>query len=59
LVIVAVLPVPVVLMPPPADVAVLLMMLLEVTISVLWLKMPPPMTAVLRLTVQFVSVVAP
>ena len=33
---------PVVLMPPPSDVAWLLMMLLEATFSVPWLEMPPP-----------------
>ena len=41
----------------PADVAWLLLMLLEATFSVPWLEMPPPATAELPLTVQLVSVV--
>src|SRR5215831_18103306 len=36
---------PVVLMPPPWDVAWLLLMVLPATLSVPWLAMPPPATA--------------
>ena len=43
----------------PWDVAWLLLMLLEATFSVPGLKMPPPATAELPLTVQLVSVVVP
>ena len=43
--------------PPAPPLAWLLMMLLEATLSVPWLKMPPPATAELPLTVQLVSVV--
>ena len=50
-------PPPVVLMPPPADVAWLLLILLEATLSVPWLPMPPPVEAELPVTVQLVSVV--
>src|SRR5262249_40634725 len=50
---------PVVLRPPPLDVAVLLMMLLEATVSVPWLAMPPPATAELFLTLVPVTVVEP
>jgi len=48
---------PVVLMPPPLDVAWFLMILLDATFSVPWLEMPPPATAELPLTVQLVSAV--
>jgi hypothetical protein len=48
---------PVVLMPPPWDVAWFLLILLEETFRVPWLEMPPPATAELPLTVQLVSVV--
>src|SRR5262249_9650543 len=58
-VIVALLPVPVVLMPPPADVAWLWMMVLAATFSVPWLAMPPPALAELFLTVVPVTVVVP
>src|SRR5260370_25793910 len=50
---------PVVLMPPPEDVAWLLLMVLEATFSVPWLKRPPPTLAELPLTVLLVSVVVP
>ena len=48
---------PVVLMPPPADVAWLLMIVLEATFSVPWLAMPPPATAELSVDGVPVSVV--
>ena len=41
------------------DIAWLLLMLLEETINVPGLEMPPPATAELPLTVQLVSVVVP
>src|SRR5689334_4319687 len=47
---------PVVLMPPPADVAWFLMILQEATFSVPWLEMPPPAMAELPMMVQLVSV---
>src|SRR6516225_3641556 len=50
---------PVVLMPPPADFAVLFMMLLKATVSVPLLAMPSPAPAELLLTVVPVTVVEP
>src|SRR5262245_54136935 len=50
---------PVVLMPPPLDVARLLLMVLPATLSVPWLAMPPPATAELLLTVLPLTVVVP
>src|SRR5262245_21481179 len=50
---------PVVLMPPPLDVAWLSLMVLLATFSVPWLAMPPPTLAVFVLTVLPVRVVEP
>src|SRR5262249_9070490 len=50
---------PLVLMPPPLDVARLLLTVLEATLSVPWLAMPPPATAELLLTVVPLTVVEP
>src|SRR5271166_1374515 len=46
---------PVMLIPPPADVAWFLVILQLDTFSVPWLKRPPPFVAELPLTVQLVS----
>src|SRR5262249_59555554 len=48
---------PVVLRPPPLDVARLLLTVLPATLSVPWLAMPPPATAELSLTVVPLTVV--
>src|SRR5262245_44298934 len=50
---------PVVLRPPPLDVARLLLMVLPATLSVPWLAMPPPAAAELLLTVVPLTVVEP
>src|SRR5262249_11160964 len=50
---------PVVLMPPPLDVAWLLLTAPPATVSVPWLAMPPPAAAELSLTVAPLTVVEP